>query len=454
MAENFYDLTVGFCRLDITPPLGVNLLGYYEERIADGILDNLEVNTIAVEKNGNTAVILAVDNIGIRTDFLNVVREKISLKTGLPQSAIYIHSTHTHTGPMLNAEKNLEKQIEIDYARIAYDKFTDAAILAIQDLKPAKMGYAVTKAEGIGFNRRYLMKDGSICTNPGVNNPDVDKCIGLTDDEVIVLRFNRQDGNNIVIANYSNHADTVGGTKISADWVGQTRRIFEKTIDNTRCIVLNGTEGDINHINVRPKKGEFNGLKIDFDSVPRGYEHAVHMGNVLAGAIMQVYAKVNYVEIDNIGYATKMVEVPSNMPSQEDLERTKYVYEMHQAGRDSELPYKGMQLTTFVAEAARVYNLKDGPKFMPMIVSALNIGKIAMVGFAGEPFVGVGLEMKKTEGWDLVVPCCLVNGKEGYFPMQSSYDEGGYEAKCSLFKAGVAELLIKEGKKLLDELKK
>jgi len=41
----------------------------------------------------------------------------------------------------------------------------------------------------------------------------------------------------------------------------------------------------------------------------------------------------------------------------------------------------------------------------------------------------------------------------GYFPMQEAYDEGGYEARSSNFKAGIAELIIDEGKKLLDTLR-
>jgi hypothetical protein len=37
--------------------------------------------------------------------------------------------------------------------------------------------------------------------------------------------------------------------------------------------------------------------------------------------------------------------------------------------------------------------------------------------------------------------------------MNECYVEGGYEAGSSKFKAGVAELLIEEGKSLLGELK-
>ena len=54
----------------------------------------------------------------------------------------------------------------------------------------------------------------------------------------------------------------------------------------------------------------------------------------------------------------------------------------------------------------------------------------------------------------MIIPCCASNGYEGYFPMQDSYDEGGYEARCSRYKAGVAEYIIKEGKELLESIRK
>ena len=52
-----------------------------------------------------------------------------------------------------------------------------------------------------------------------------------------------------------------------------------------------------------------------------------------------------------------------------------------------------------------------------------------------------------------MLPTCLTNGSEGYFPMQEAYDEGGYEARSSNFRAGVAELIIGESKQLMSELR-
>ena len=52
-----------------------------------------------------------------------------------------------------------------------------------------------------------------------------------------------------------------------------------------------------------------------------------------------------------------------------------------------------------------------------------------------------------------MLPCCLTNGGEGYFPMMDSYEEGGYEARSSRFKAGTAERIIEEGLALLRDMK-
>ena len=111
-------------------------------------------------------------------------------------------------------------------------------------------------------------------------------------------------------------------------------------------------------------------------------------------------------------------------------------------------------LTTVVAEAGRMVRLENAPDTFPMRFSAVSIGNVVLVGIPGEPFTGIGRGIKEAEGWDMVLPCCLTNGSEGYFPMKDAYDEGGYEARSSNFKAGVAELIIVEGKKLADSLRK
>ncbi len=72
----------------------------------------------------------------------------------------------------------------------------------------------------------------------------------------------------------------------------------------------------------------------------------------------------------------------------------------------------------------------------------------------GEPFTDIGRGIKEGSQFEMTLVSCCANGYEGYFPMQSAYDEGGYEARSSNFKPGVAEAIIKSSIDLLKDLDK
>lgn len=450
-----FDVRVGFSRVVITPPIGTNIHGYYHQRIAEGVLDDLEVNAVAVEKNGNTVVLFAIDCEASTTDYCERVREEVAKATGLPKHAIYMHSTHTHVGPCFgyaNSAQGYCNELDLEYYSYTVKNIVSACVYAIKDLKPAKMGIGFSKAERIGFNRRYLMKDGSTKTNPGVNNPDIVRSIGLLDERVNVIRFMRECGDNIVIGNYGNHPDVIGNNLISADWLGFARRTFERAVENTKCVFFNGAQGDINHVNVKPVGGDLNGMFNDFDDVTRGYAHSRHMGNVVAGAMMNVYEKVEFIPVSEVKSTEVVISVASNMPKPEEMEEAYRVQKLVDEGRRHELPYTGMMLTTVMADAARKIRLEHGPEFFPMNLNAIKIGDVAFMGIPGEPFTGIGMGLKEAKGYKMVCPTCLTNGSRGYFPMKDSYDEGGYESRSSNYKAGIAETIIAEGTKILENL--
>ena len=448
MANN---LRVGYSCLNVVPPLGIPIAGYFKERFADGILDDLEVVCIAVSAGEKTVLLMTIDHCGIGKEYLTPWREKIAEKTGVDAEAIFIHSTHTHQGPIL-LKSNPHPLIR-DYEKYLEKRVGDAAVEALADLKPAKMGVAVGEAKNVAFVRRFRMKDGTAKTNPGVNNPDIVAPIGDVDERVNVLRFAREGAKDVVLANFGNHPDVVGGNKISGDWPAMTRRFVEQTLDS-KCIFFNGAQGDVNHVNVHPKAGDFNDMFHDFDGCSRGYGHARHIARVVTGAVMSVFDKVEWLDVDDVRYMQKVVEIPSNKADPKDLPLAHQYHEWHLAGRDDLIPYEAMMLTTVVAEAGRMVRLENAPDTFPMLFSAVAIGDVALFGIPGEPFTGIGRGIKEAKDWKLVLPCCQTNAKEGYFPMMDSYEEGGYEARSSNFKAGVAEKIIENGLEILADLRK
>ena len=448
---------VGYAEVNINPTLGIGIEGYYVPRFAKGYLDDLLASVLALECGGRKILMIDVDQIGFPTPLSLRYRQKIAEKTGVDPLDIFLACSHTHTGPFVVPGFGFEVDPEPvhKYADFLEDRLVDAAILALADLKPAKMGFITGFApERVAYIRRYKMKDGSTCTCPAINDPNIDYPLGTLDQRVHILRFDREGGQSIVLMNYGLHADTIGGELLSSDWIGWMRRTVEKALDGVKCICFVGCQGDVGSTHVNPCGGDMNDTEISFDNEMKSPGMARFVGRALAGTILQVYDKVEYIPVERINILHKAVKVGANKADPKDLPRAHLYKELHDAGRDDEIPFEAMELTTVIAEANRMCALENGPDYFELAVTGLQIGDVAFVGIGGEPFTDIGVQIKDTEGWAMIMPCCIVNGYAGYFPTASAFSEGGYESRSSSYQSNVAKLLIEGGKELLQELKK
>ena len=444
-------LMAGFARANITPPKGIAINGYFKDRKVEGYCDLLIANCIALSCDDKTALLLSLDNLGIPMVCLEPMVAAICEATTLPRDAVFIHCTHTHTGAAIG--ENWDGPLELHYRERLTSVLAQLALDALISREPARMGWRTITVPNLAFSRRFRMKDGSVRTNPGIGNPDISHPLGTPDDQLRMLRFDRESGDSLVLLSFGMHPDSVGGNLVSSDWPGFVRRTFERTIPNAIVSFFNGAEGDIGVQNVFPQPGDMNGLELDFDDVYRGYDATERYGRILAGAALQIYDVVAYTDVETLSFARRPVQVPAQVPAPQELPLARKYAKLHNDGHDDQIPYTGMQLTTVVAEALRMVRLEKGPEFFSMELSGLAIGPVALVGIPGEPFAGVSLGLQDPEQWGTVFVTCNTNGYEGYFPMQEAYDEGGYEARSSNFRPGVAELLIREGHQLLKTLK-
>ncbi|MBE7022735.1 MAG: hypothetical protein E7414_05935 [Ruminococcaceae bacterium] len=445
-------LKTGFARLCINPPLGEPISGYYEPRFTKGILDDLYVTAVAVDDGSRRAVLMNLDLIMIEAERATKYRKMISEKSGVPMEAIYMTFSHTHTGPMIGKDFASDLVGSAAYETFMTSQMCDAVCYALADLKESQMSVGEGEAKNLSFIRRFRMKDGSVRTNPGVGHPDIKEALGTPNDAVKLVKFERNEADDIYIVNFGTHPDTVGGEYISADWPGFVRSTLEKALDGVKCMCLTGVQGDVNHINPNPTEGQKKGTFIDFDSVPRGYEHAKYMGRAIAGAVLQICDKTEPMEGHKISYGSSVVTLASNQEN-DRLEEAERIVKLHAEGKDAELPYTEMELTTVVAEATRIVLLKNGPLSYDFELSAVAIGDVAFSGFPGEPFVEIGRRVEAASPFAMTVTCCLVNGGDSYFPTSSAYDEGGYEARTSRLKKGADDVLVKGTTELLNQIK-
>jgi len=445
-------MKTGFSQICINPPYNAPVTGYYEERRVKGIADNLFARAVAFDDGEKKAVVIAIDVCYLAQKYFDAIKDAICDSTELERNAIFINCSHTHTGPVIGKDFASELRSSDAYDEFLITSVRDAAVYAISDLKETEIETACGQAKGISFIRRYRMRDGSVATNPGVGNPDIDHALGSPNETVKLVKLVRKGGENIFIVSFGTHPDSVGGEYISADYPGYVCSTLEAALPGTKCMFLQGFQGDVNHVNPAPTAGERAISVIDFDSVPRSLAHAKHMGRIIAGAVLAICSITEKINADKISYAFSRVDLPSHQQN-DRLEEAKKIWTLHESGRDSELPYKEMELTTVVAEAKRIVNLQNGPESFPFWLSAVKIGELVFAGIGGEPFTEIGNRIAEASPFKETVLCALTNTSGGYIPTTQAYSEGGYEARASILAPGGDDIIVEGMTKLFDELK-
>ena len=90
--------------VDLKPPLGGSMPGYFSDRKATGFIDPIQAKCVvlcdAAHMNDMVAI-LALDLVALGRKEADKCREAISRATGIKSQNIWIHATHTHTGPMV-----------------------------------------------------------------------------------------------------------------------------------------------------------------------------------------------------------------------------------------------------------------------------------------------------------------------------------------------------------------
>jgi hypothetical protein len=431
------EFSVGIGSMDITPPLGTSLSGYSAARYADGILDPLEAIAVAFSDGTNKAVVISADIINLR-GYFDLYREAVAADTGLSPEAVFIACTHTHTGPMVGSSIYGTKLNSFERAS-AYelslkDRLASAVKLALADLAPAQMSIARGEAKGISFVRRYRMKDGSCQTNPGVGNPNIVAPMSEPDEQVQLVRIDRSGKDSIAIVNFQCHPDTIGGSKISADWPRVVRETVERVLDGVKCICINGTQGDTNHICTDPKR------RVPGKASKRSH---IHMGRTIGGAVLGLWEICTPVKSGKVGYGIVKARVKSNRGTPEQLPEARRIMNLVRAKRFSEIPGVGMQRTTNSAQARRIEHLANGPDYFELPLSAVTIGDaLAFAGFPGEPFTGYGLKVKARSPFAMTIPACVTNGNYGYLPVDEAFKETGYETQGSFFTEGLEKAMV------------
>jgi len=432
-------IKAGFSRVDITPPLGSYVSGYFEDRYAKGIMDPLYLNAIAISDGDDTAIIITADLIGIGVEHCTPIREKIAECVGISADNVIINALHQHTAVCVRRFTNDKNDLIFDsgYVDILYRKFADVSKMAYDDMSEATLGVAEMEAlEQLAFIRRFYMKDGSVKTHAS-KDPNMVRPAGDPDNTVRLLKFVREGKNDIALINFSTHPDTVKGELFSADWPGHARNYIEADHEGVSCLLINGAEGDSNHNNyVTGSRGP-------------GGVHAKYMGRVIADTVKVIWDKTK---------AEEDIKVSGSVDFVYQLTRTDGI-EYHDECVEKlplviakELPPEVLDHVGGKGGASRISRLYSAPLFQKVPVSVVSLGKICFVGFGGEPFMHYATAVREAFPEKYIIALCCANGYEGYLPTTSALSEGGYEASASPFQQTLEEDCVNLAVKIIGKL--
>ena len=286
-----------------------------------------------------------------------------------------------------------------------------AVLKALDNRKPEdRVTLGCAEEHSVTFIRRYLMKDGTVRTNPGRANPNIIRPIGQIDPKVNVLSFNTT---KIALVSHGLHCDCVSGSKFSADYPYHLTETMRQQLGaDWGVMYLNACSGNINHINVKDK------------SQRSSYDESRKIGATLGRAALRAHRSSKEVSVDRISSCVEQVECPIRKVPEEA-----YKWAKAQMREDSDKASRRNFNELTPRGVIRLAETEERSRLAEII--ALRVGPVGIVGLPAEAFVELSHDIQAHSLMDSTWVIGLTGGSMGYVPHPRAYQEGGYEATYS-----------------------
>lgn len=391
-------LSVGYAKKTVNPEEGVGLGGWGTEagRFSSRVLDNIMITCTALSDGENVFLFLFFDTLYVGTDIVDSVAKRVENKfegITIPAENILTNATHTHTAPAIHSmnANNIGQYMKKFYPALYF-----VLEKALRSLSPATMEYASVNTEGLNYVRRYVSLDGTkyLGNWPDPMQPTEGRHETDPDTQLQVVRFNREEGKDVVLCNWQCHpCSSIAGemaTLVSADWCGQMRKYVEENM---------------------------------------GVDFAFFQG--AAGNLVSSTKIIG--EKNNSSYVSKGKELAAVV----------------EKALETATP---LQSGTFRALQKKIsYNSKSGPG-SPMYLSALSIGELAFATVPCEYHDSLGVEVKEASPFKATFFCGYTNGNHGYIPAEYAFKLGGYEVNSTRYVKGTGEAMAKDLIQMLGEI--
>jgi neutral ceramidase len=199
----------GAATSNVTPWLGLSMNGNMTDNPASHVHDELHARAIVLDDGQTKLAFVVVDSCMIPREVVTAAKKRIQDRSKIAPDHVLISATHTHSAP--TAGPVFQSLPDDQYLRFLAVKIADAVERAVNNLRPAQVGYGMGKNANQLNNRRWKKKPGTIPPdpfggksdqvqmNPPPGSPDLIEPAGPIDPEVGVVSLRGTDGKPIAV---------------------------------------------------------------------------------------------------------------------------------------------------------------------------------------------------------------------------------------------------------------
>ena len=392
-------LKVGFAQTDITPPLGTHKIGWKQDVVSDRVLDPLSARGVVLECGAQRVGLVQLDTLSIRWTQVADLRRRVEDRYGFPGGNVMVAATHNHAGP---AVANLgDVQRDDAYVETLVEKVVAMFGQALASAQEAEVGFGSCFEFDVAYNRRVIMRDGTVRTHGTFADPQALCMEGPMDPEVAVMAVRARGGPMLgAVVNFTCHPTHHGdGSALSAGFPGVLAREME-SLGCPVTLYLNGASGNVSFQD--PCRGGAGKSKEE-------------IGAILARDVSKVLADIEYRSHVNLACTSRTIQLPFRQVTDDEVRGTVKGAERFIG---SEIYEREMPL---VIERVRRMGTQ------PAEVQVVFIDEYAYAAIPAEYFVQHGLRIKEQAHPRRALVVGQANGMVGYVPHREAFARGGYE---------------------------
>ena len=284
-------LQIGVATTDITPPVGVTLSGYGSRAgQAEGVDHALRAEAMVCRDGmGGCWAMVTSDVIGYPAQFVDMVRKQVALSCDVPEQAVLLSATHTHSGPAGQRTYGEQRVPEDDsYREWLIHRLADVVVEARDAVEPGAFEVTHTRAPLLGHNRRVI--EGGTCRNEWEDLAG--QHVGYFDPTVQLVGVRRPNGRlEALVVNYGCHPVTLGPSnmQISADYPGYLKDKLEGDGHAATVMFALGAAANIN-----PRA-----------AIRTGTQTPTAMGSELAAIVARAVPDLQPLSADTVRWVTE-----------------------------------------------------------------------------------------------------------------------------------------------------